>query len=141
MFPMLNGFRFLAVLVPLVLCVGCELLYEEPEEEETEPEEIFFIVDEMPQTIPNDLEGMRRLQQCIVYPEAAKEAGIEGRVFVAFTVNTKGRVVDPVVQRGIGAGCDEEAVRCVRKMQFRPARHEGDLVAVKLSLPVTFRLR
>ncbi|MGI9175834.1 MAG: hypothetical protein ACR2GR_11005, partial [Rhodothermales bacterium] len=76
---MLNRFRFLSTLVLLVLCASCEILYEAPE---TETDKVFFLVEEIPQTIPSDLEGMRRLQQCIVYPEAAKEAGIEGRVFV-----------------------------------------------------------
>ena len=135
---MFNRFCFFLALIPLVLCAGCELLYEEPEEE---PGELFMIVEDMPSMIPSDQEGMRQLQQCIVYPEIAKKAGVEGRVFVQFVVDKKGRVTDPIVQRGIGAGCDEEAVRCVRTVRFTPGRQNGERVRVKMSLPVTFRLR
>ena len=131
-------FRLLLVLLLLACSAGCELLYEEPEEE---PEEVFMIVDKMPLMIPNQTEGMRQLGQCIVYPKAAREARIEGRVFVQFVVDTKGRVVDPEVVHGLGYGTDEEAVRCVRQLRFTPGRTGEEVVRVKMSLPVTFRLR
>ena len=135
---MFNRFHLFLALILFVLCAGCEILYEEPDEE---TDELFMIVEDMPQMIPNDQEGMKKLHQCIVYPEIAKKAGVEGRVFVQFIVDKKGRVTDPVVQRGIGAGCDEEAVRCVRQTRFTPGRQDGEPVEVKMSLPVTFRLR
>lgn len=106
------------------------------EEEEEEPE-IFMIVEDMPELIG----GLASIQSKIKYPEIAKKAGVEGRVFVQFVVNTDGSVIDPVVVRGIGAGCDEEAVRAVSQAKFEPGRQRGKPVPVKMSLPITFKLK
>ena len=106
------------------------------DEEEEEPE-IFMIVEDMPELIG----GLGSIQSKIKYPEIAKKAGVEGRVFVQFVVNTDGSVVDPVVVRGIGAGCDEEAVRAVSQAKFKPGRQRGKPVPVKMSLPITFKLK
>lgn len=109
-----------------------------PAEEEVEEEpEIFMIVEDMPELIG----GLGSIQSKIKYPEIAKKAGVEGRVFVQFVVNTDGSVVDPVVVRGIGAGCDEEAVRAVSQAKFKPGRQRGKPVPVKMSLPITFKLK
>ncbi len=107
------------------------------EEEEEEEPEIFMIVEDMPELIG----GLGSIQKKIKYPEIAKKAGVEGRVFVQFVVNTDGTVVDPVVVRGIGAGCDEEAVRAVATAKFKPGRQRGKPVPVKMSLPITFKLK
>lgn len=109
---------------------------EEVVEEEPEPE-IFVIVEEMPELIG----GLSSIQSQIRYPEIAKKAGVEGRVIVQFVVDEQGRVVDPVVVRGIGAGCDEEAIRAVQLAQFKPGKQRGRLVRVKMSLPITFKLK
>ena len=105
-------------------------------EEEEEPE-IFMIVEQMPELIG----GLGSIQSKIKYPEIAKKAGVEGRVFVQFVVNTDGSVLDPVVVRGIGAGCDEEAVRAVSQAKFKPGKQRGKAVPVKMSLPITFKLK
>jgi protein TonB len=77
-----------------------------PPAEEEEPEEDFFVVvEEMPELIG----GLASIQSNIKYPEMARRAGIEGRVYVQFIVNEKGEVEDPRVIRGIGGGADEEA--------------------------------
>ncbi|RMF57678.1 MAG: energy transducer TonB [Bacteroidetes bacterium] len=106
------------------------------EEEEPEPE-IFVIVEEMPELIG----GLASIQSKIRYPEIAKKAGVEGRVIVQFVVDEQGRVVDPVVVRGIGAGCDEEAIRAVKQAKFKPGKQRGKPVKVKMSLPITFKLK
>ncbi|WP_456428235.1 energy transducer TonB [Rhodocaloribacter sp.] len=109
-----------------------------PAEKEEEPEpEIFVIVEDMPQLIG----GLGSLQKKIRYPEIAKKAGVEGRVIVQFVVDEQGRVVDPVVVRGIGAGCDEEAIRAVSQARFKPGKQRGKPVKVKMSLPITFKLK
>ena len=107
------------------------------EEVEEEEPEIFMIVEDMPELIG----GLGSIQKNIKYPEIAKKAGVEGRVFVQFVVNADGSVVDPVVVRGIGAGCDEEAVRAVAQAKFKPGRQRGVAVPVKMSLPITFKLK
>ncbi|GIV59968.1 energy transducer TonB [Rhodocaloribacter litoris] len=109
-----------------------------PAEEEEEPEpEIFVIVEEMPELIG----GLAAIQEKIRYPEIAKKAGVEGRVIVQFVVDEQGRVVDPVVVRGIGAGCDEEAIRAVSQAKFKPGKQRGKPVKVKMTLPITFKLK
>ncbi|MEX0595435.1 MAG: energy transducer TonB, partial [Candidatus Paceibacterota bacterium] len=61
-------------------------------------------------------------------------------VVVQFIIDEEGNVNDPVVVRGIGGGCDEEAVRAVSKAKFIPGKQRGKPVRVRYSLPVTFRL-
>jgi periplasmic protein TonB len=109
-----------------------------PPADEPEPEpEIFVIVEQMPELIG----GLGALQSEIRYPEIAKKAGVEGRVIVQFVVNEQGIVENPVVVRGIGAGCDEEAIKAVRQARFTPGKQRGKAVKVKMSLPVTFKLK
>ncbi|NBC15998.1 MAG: TonB family protein [Bacteroidetes bacterium] len=109
---------------------------EEEEEEEPEPE-VFVVVENMPELIG----GLGSIQKQIEYPEIARKAGVEGRVIVQFVVDENGNVQDPVVVRGIGAGCDEEALRVVREAKFQPGKQRGKPVKVKMSLPITFRLK
>lgn len=108
---------------------------EEEDVEEEEPE-IFVIVEEMPELIG----GIASLQRKIRYPALAQKAGIEGRVIVQFVVNPEGRVENAQVVRGIGGGCDEEALRVVRMAEFEPGRQRGKPVPVRMTIPVTFRL-
>ena len=109
-----------------------------PEEEEEEPEpEIFVVVEEMPELIG----GLGEIQRKIKYPEIARKAGVEGRVILQFIVNENGDVTEPTVVRGIGAGCDEEALRVVREAKFKPGKQRGKAVKVKMSLPITFKLK
>lgn len=109
---------------------------EEEEAEEEEPE-IFVIVEDMPELIG----GLASIQSKIKYPEIAKKAGVEGRVIVQFVIDREGNVTDPQVVRGIGGGCDEEAVRAVLQAKFKPGKQRGKPVPVRMSLPVTFKLK
>ena len=107
-----------------------------PAEEEEEPE-IFVIVEQSPELIG----GLVGLQKKIRYPEIAKKAGVEGRVYLQFVVDEQGNVHDPIVTRGIGAGCDEEAIRAIMEAKFKPGKQRGKAVKVKMSLPTTFKLK
>ncbi|GAB5520708.1 MAG: hypothetical protein RhofKO_29590 [Rhodothermales bacterium] len=111
-------------------------LIEEEEIPVDASSEVFVIVEQMPQLIG----GLEGLQETIRYPRIAQQAGIAGRVFVQFVVGTDGRVSDAYVTRGIGAGCDEEAIRAVSEARFVPGKQRGKTVPVKMSLPITFRL-
>ena len=108
-----------------------------PQEDEEEEEDFFTVVENMPELIG----GLAELQSRIEYPEQARRAGIEGRVYVQFIVNEEGQVEDPEVIRGIGGGCDEEAIRAVRQAEFRPGMQRGRPVRVQYSLPIVFRLQ
>lgn len=105
-------------------------------EEETE-EDFFVAVEQMP-VLKN---GMKSIQEKIQYPEMAIKANIQGRVYVQFIVNEKGEVEDPVVLRGIGGGCDEEALRVIKQAKFSPGLQRGRPVRVRYSLPIIFMLR
>ena len=77
----------------------------------------------------------------IHYPEQAKKDGIQGRVFVRFTVEADGSVADAKVMRGIGGGCDEEALRVVQAMpRWKPGTKDGHPVRVQYNLPIYFIL-
>ncbi|MEQ8525547.1 energy transducer TonB [Gracilimonas sp.] len=105
--------------------------------EEEEEEEIFVVVEQMPELIG----GLASVQKHITYPEMALKAGIEGRVVVQFLIDKEGNVQDPIVVRGIGGGCDEEALKAVQKVKFIPGRQRGKPVVVRYSMPVTFKLQ
>jgi len=109
-----------------------------PSQKDEEPEEkIFEVVEQMPELIG----GMASIQNNIDYPEVARRAGIEGRVYVQFVVNERGDVEDPHVVRGIGGGADEEALRAVSQAKFRPGLQRGRPVSVRFTVPVVFRLQ
>ena len=108
-----------------------------PDEGGEEEEDFFVVVEQMPELIG----GLAELQKKARYPEMARKAGIEGRVIVQFVVNEEGRVENPRVIRGIGGGCDEEALRVVKQARFRPGQQRGKPVRVQYSLPIVFKLQ
>lgn len=104
--------------------------------DDDEPD-FYLIVEEDPELIG----GLEGLQRSIRYPEIARKAGIEGSVFIQFVVDEKGNVIDPVVTRGIGGGCNEAALEAVRKAKFKPGMQRGKPVKVQYNLPIRFRLQ
>ena len=99
-------------------------------------EEPYLVVE----TYPELKGGLKSLSEKLNYPEMARKAGIEGLVVVRFVVEKDGTVSNPVVLRGIGGGCDEEALRVVSDLQFRPGLQQGRTVRVQYSLPIRFTL-
>jgi protein TonB len=98
--------------------------------------EIFLVVEDDPILIG----GLAGLQKSIKYPEIARKAGIEGRVFIQFVVAEDGSVQNPVVTRGVHPSIDEVALEAVKKAKFIPGKQRGKAVKVQYSLPITFRL-
>ncbi len=131
--------RFLFISL-LVASLSCDLFLNEQElfVEEVNCEEIEFLV--VVENMPVLQGGLTGLYSSLVYPEAAKRAGIEGRVTVQFIVNEQGRVVCPKVIRGIGGGCDEAAIDAVLQARFTPGMSGGRPVPIQYSLPIVFRL-
>ncbi len=112
------------------------------EEEEVVEAEIFTVVESMPEFPGGAEEMMRFIAQNIKYPPIARESGIQGRVFVNFVVEPSGAVSNVKVLRGIGGGCDEEAIRVVQSMpKWTPGRQRGKAVRVSFNLPVRFTLQ
>ena len=98
-------------------------------------------VDEMP-VPPGGIAGLTNYMiQNLKYPTAAKEAKVQGMVAISFIVTAEGKVENVEVLRGIGSGCDEEAVRVISQTgAWTPAKKEGKTVATKMTLPVQFKL-
>jgi len=118
-----------------------EAIIQEEEAEEEKEEEIFVFVEEQPGYPGGDKARIKYLQENIKYPEMAKESGIQGTVYVTFVVEKDGRITSVKVLRGIGGGCDEEAVRVIKKMpKWKPGKQRGRSVRVQFNMPVRFVL-
>ncbi len=111
------------------------------EEAEVAEETIFTIVEDDPVFPGGQAALMQYLQSNLRYPTMAREAGIQGTVFVTFVVERDGSITDVRVLRGVGGGLDEEAVRVVRGMpRWTPGRQRGQAVRVQFNLPIRFVL-
>jgi protein TonB len=115
----------------------------EVEEEEMEEEaQIFMVVESMPEPPGGIAAFYGYLNENIKYPQMAKESGIQGTVYVTFVVEKNGSITDVRVLRGIGGGCDEEAVRVVKNSpKWSPGKQRGKPVRVQYNLPVKFILQ
>lgn len=115
---------------------------EEEAEEEIEEQHIFLVVENMPEYPGGEAEMYKFIGQNIQYPRLAKETGISGRVFVTFVVERDGSVTDVQILRGIGGGCDEEAVRVIEAMpKWSPGKQRGKPVRVQYRMPIKFTLQ
>ena len=114
----------------------------EVEEEEVEEQQIFQVVEEMPEFPGGMGECMKFLGKNIKYPTISQENGVQGRVIVQFVVNRDGSIVDPVVVRGVDPYLDKEALRVISTMpKWKPGKQRGKAVRVKYTVPVMFRLQ
>ncbi len=77
----------------------------------------------------------------IVYPEQALLNKVEGSVHVVYTVNNLGEIVDVEVTKGIGSGCDEEAIRIIRLMKYEPARNRGIKMTAEIKTRIHFKIQ
>ena len=121
-----------------------EYEYEAPEVEEEEivEAEIFLAVEENPEFPGGPAKMMEYIQKNLKYPMMARESDIQGRVFINFVVEPDGSISNVTVLRGIGGGCDEEAVRVVENMpRWKPGKQRGTAVRVSYNLPVIFKLQ
>lgn len=102
---------------------------------------VFTVVEQMPKFPGGEKAMLSYLSNNITYPAAAKKEGIQGRVFVNFIIEKDGRVSEVKILRGIGGGCDEEALRVVSSMpDWEPGMQSGKAVRVSFNLPINFKL-
>ncbi|MEE1097836.1 MAG: energy transducer TonB, partial [Bacteroidales bacterium] len=81
------------------------------------------------------------IQKNLVYPEKSKAEGIEGRVFITFTIEKDGSVSNVKILRGIGGGCEEATVEMIKNMpKWKPAKQRGKPVRCQFNLPIKFEL-
>lgn len=108
-------------------------------EEEEKP---FTVVEQMPEYPGGDAARVKFLQSNLHFPEMARETGITGTVFITFVVGRDGRLSNFKVLRGIGGGCDEEAIRVLKLMPpWIPGKQGGKNVPVQFNLPIKFTLQ
>ena len=109
----------------------------------SEPEDT-DVIEVFPERQPEPINGLKafyeQLGKSIKYPTQAKRNGTEGKVFVEFIINKNGEPSDLKILRGIGSGCDEEAMRVLALTKWEPGKQRGKPVRVKMILPIYFQL-
>ena len=102
---------------------------------------VYNIVEEMPE-FPGGVEAMMKyVADNVKYPQEARDKDISGRAFVSFVIEKDGSVSNVEVKRGIGGGCDEEAVRVISAMpKWKPGKQKGKPVRVNYMMPLNFKL-
>ena len=103
---------------------------------------VYNNIEVMPE-FPGGMDAMMKyLSENIKYPEQAKEKNTQGRVLVTFIVEKNGSISDVKVVKGIGNGCDEEAVRVISAMpKWKPGMQNGKKVRVSFAIPISFKLQ
>lgn len=107
----------------------------------TQGEEIFNVVEKMPEYPGGMVELMKFLQRNVRYPKEAQEQGKQGRVVVQFVVNKDGSITDAKIAKSVDPQLDAEALRVVNAMpNWTPGKQRGKEVRTYFTIPVTFRL-
>ena len=110
--------------------------------EKPKDDEIFIGVEQQPEFPGGESEMRKFLNKSVNYPTAAQRGNISGRVTVQFVVEKDGSIGAVKVLKGIGFGCDEEAVRVIKSMpKWNPGKQNGKPVRVYFNLPVTYTLQ
>lgn len=106
-----------------------------------EEDTLFIVVEQQPEPEGGMKAFYKYLSKNIKYPRLARRQGIEGKVFVQFVVSKDGTFTDFKILKGIGAGCDEEALRVLKNAPaWKPGKQRGRPVRVQMSIPISFTL-
>lgn len=117
---------------------GTDIPPPPPDDNDVEEEqEIFEVVEDMPEPIG----GQQAINEQVEYPETARRAGIEGRVFLEFLVDENGNISEVEIIRSPGGGTEEAAIEAILTVEWRPGRQRGQPVPVRMSWQVNFRLQ
>jgi len=108
---------------------------------EEKADAIFDVVETQPNP-PGGMSGWNKyLSENLKYPTQARRMGVEGSVILVFVINTDGSIQDVEVLRGIGGGCDEEAIKIVKNApKWEPGKQRGRPVRTRMRLPIRFKL-
>lgn len=153
--PLQKLSRYLTTLALALLLIAVNGVYAQKDEskkevsslqdpqkkEERKSDEIYVVVDKLPE-FPNKITGlMEWLNANLQYPKEAHEKGIEGRVIVSFIVEKDGKVTDVQMVSGVDTLLDAEAARVIPLMPaWKPGELNNEAVRVKVTLPIVFRL-
>ena len=109
--------------------------------EKTGDGETFLVVEDTAEPVGGFPEFYKYIAENLKYPESAKEKGIEGKVYIQMVIDTDGSITDVKAVKGIGYGCDEEAVRVISEAPaWQPAEQRGKKVKQKIVVPIAFTL-
>lgn len=107
----------------------------------TPPDEVFTVVEDMPEFPGGMSELMKFIADNIAYPEEAEKQNITGRVVIQFVVDKDGSIIEPKVVKSVDPLLDAEALRVISKMpSWTPGKQRGETVRVKFTIPITFNL-
>lgn len=102
--------------------------------------EVYEITEIQPSPEGGMDQWMKYLTESLQYPEEAKKQGIEGTVVLGFIINSDGTISDVEILRGIGARCDEEAIRVIQNApNWTPAQQQGKAVNCRMRVPIRFK--
>ena len=102
---------------------------------------VFVLVETMPEFPGGENAMYKYFVDNLKYSEQAKKEKITGKVYISFVVERDGSISNAEVLRGIGGGCDEEALRVVRNMpKWKPGTQRNKPVRVQYTLPLNFKL-
>jgi len=111
------------------------------EKEVATSDQVYKVVETMPEFPGGTSELYKYLGENIKYPESAKKEGIQGRVFISFVVNKDGSISDVKKLRGVSEELDKEAMRVIKNMpKWKPGEQRGEKVKVEYALPINFKL-
>ena len=132
----------LAALTVLCASLVIALACSEEKSVDKADDEIFTVVEAYPEFEGGVTAFNAHIMKEIRYPLQARQVGVEGRVDVQFVVDKDGSISHVEAMRGIGAGCDKEAVRVVKSLPwFKPAMQNGKPVRVRMVVPIVFQLK
>jgi TonB family protein len=127
----------ISAIIPLV----AGLFYLVACQEQVRKDEVLTVTEQTASPAEGMTEFYNYIATHLKYPEQARKMGVEGKVFVEFTVAIDGSIEDVTVLKGIGAGCDKAAAELIAASpKWNPAKEKGELVKQKMVLPVTFAL-
>jgi TonB family protein len=105
-------------------------------------DQVFMVVEEMPEFPGGEVALRTYIAGAVNYPEDAKKAGIQGKVFISFVVDKAGKVIDAKIARGASPSLDKEALRVIESMPaWKPGKQKGVNVAVQYTMPIQFALK
>ena len=122
--------------------VGDEIPLSVITQDASDTNAVFQLVETMPE-YPGGMDSMlAHLGRTINYPKEAKDEGVQGKVYAQFIVEKDGSLSNIKIVKGIGSGCDEEALNSIKKMpNWIPGMQRGKPVRVQFILPINFTLR
>lgn len=104
-------------------------------------ESAYTIVEEMPSFVGGEEARLKFIKKTFKYPIFALETNVQGSILLTFVVTKTGCISNPRVVKGIGSGCDEEALRVVQQMpRWNPGKNDGEAVAVQYKMTVTINM-